>query len=111
VGAGESAIASLLSTNPDPDHVTHAHAGERPGEGADEDNSPSPSPSIDSDKENNLEMVNLLHPNTPGKASSPHVFSKQNFADGIVDSLQQEDDQEEGEEEELLSDTQKPVKV
>ena len=89
--------------------MTHAHAGERPVEGADEDNSPSPS--IDSDKENNLEMVNLLHPNTPGKASSPHVFSKQIFADGIVDSLQQEDDQQEGEEEELLSDTQKPVKV
>ena len=111
VGAGESAIASLLSTNPDPDHVTHAHAGERLVEGADEDNSPSPS--IDSDKENNLEMVNLLHPNTPGKASTPHVFNKQSVADGIVDNHQQEDDREEEEEEEkeLLSDTQKPVKV
>ncbi|DBA69271.1 TPA: hypothetical protein ACH3X2_14313 [Trebouxia sp. C0005] len=107
VGAGESAIASLLSTNPDPDHVTHAHAGERPIEGADEDNSPSPS--IDSDKENNLEMVNLLHPNTPSKASSPHVFNKQTNVDGIVDNLQQED-QEGEEEKELLSDTQKPVK-
>lgn len=108
VGAGESAIASLLSTNPDPDHVTHAHAGERPVEGADEDNSPSPS--IDSDKENNLEMVNLLHPNTPSKASSPHVFNKQNVVDGIVDDLQQEEDQED-EEKDLLSETQKPVKV
>ena len=79
-------------------------------EGADEDNSPSPS--IDSDKENNLEMVNLLHPNTPSKASSPHVFNKQNVADGIVDSLQQEEDQEGEEEEgELLNETQKPVKV
>ena len=78
-------------------------------EGADEDNSPSPS--IDSDKENNLEMVNLLHPNTPSKASSPHVFNKQNVADGIVDDLQQEEDQEGEKEEELLSETQKPVKV
>lgn len=88
--------------------MTHAHAGERPIEGADEDNSPSPS--IDSDKENNLEMVNLLHPNTPSKASSPHVFNKQTNVDGIVDNLQQED-QEGEEEKELLSDTQKPVKV
>ncbi len=111
MGAGESAIASLLSTNPDPDHVTHAHAGERPVEGADEDNSPSPSPSIDSDKENNLEMVNLLHPNTPSKASSPHVFNKHNVADGVADNLQQEEHQDEEEEEELLSDSQKPVKV
>ena len=89
--------------------MTYAHAGERPVEGADEDNSPSPS--IDSDKENNLEMVNLLHPNTPSKASSPHVFSKQNVADGIVDGPQQEEDQEGDEEEELLSDSQKSVKV
>ena len=89
--------------------MTHAHAGERPVEGAVEDNSPSPS--IDSDKENNLEMVNLLHPNTPSKASSPHIFNKQDVADSIVGGLQQEEEQEGEEEEALLSETQKPVKV
>lgn len=105
VGAGESAIANLLSTNPDPDHVTHAHAGERPIEGADQDNSSSPS--IDSDKENNVEMVNLLHPNTPGKISSPRAFGKQQVDDQLVDDSQQEDQ----EEEQLLTETQKPAKV
>ena len=106
VGAGESAIANLLSTNPDPDHVTHAHAGEHPVEGADQDNSSSPS--IDSDKENNVEMVNLLHPNTPGKIRSPRTFGKQGVADELVDDSQQEEDQEE---EQLLPETQKPAKV
>lgn len=106
MGAGESAIANLLSTNPDPDHVTHAHAGERPVKGADQDNSSSPS--IDSDKENNVEMVNLLHPNTPGKIGSPRAFGKQGVADEPVDDSQQEEDQEE---EQLLPETQKPAKV
>lgn len=106
MGLGESAIQSLLSTNPDPDHVTHAHAGERPIEGADGGNSPSPS--IDSDKENNVEMVNLLHPNTPGKtSSSQHVF-KQDASEDVAVDVQREEDQEE---EELLGDVQKPAKV
>ena len=106
VGLGESAITNLLSTNPDPDHVTHAHAGERPVEGAEAGNSPTPS--IDSDKENSLEMVNLLHPNTPGKTStSPHPL-KQGVSDGAFEDGQQEANQEE---EELLTDAQKPAKA
>ena len=106
VELGESAITNLLSTNPDPDHVTHAHAGERPVEGAEVGNSPTPS--IDSDKENSLEMVNLLHPNTPGKTStSPHAL-KQGLSDGAFEDGQQEANQEE---EELLTDAQKPAKA
>lgn len=85
LGAGETAIQSLLSTNPDPDHVTHAHTGEGPTAGADADNSSTPS--IDSDKENNVEMVNLLHhPNTPGGGTTPSPGgSKQRRDDSFVD--------------------------
>lgn len=94
VGAGETAIESLLSTNPDPDHVTHAHAGEAPSPRAGADNSPTPS--IDSDKENNVEMVNLLHhPNTPGGVGTPTPGgSKQQRNDTFVDIADGEDQQQ-----------------
>lgn len=95
VGVGERAIEALLSTNPDPDHVTHAHAGEGPSPGAAADTSPAPS--IDSDKENNVEMVNLLHhPNTPRAADSPLGLKQQpddTFVP-VVDERQQEANQE-----------------
>ena len=94
VGAGERAIESLLSTNPDPDHVTHAHAGEGPLPGAAADHSPAPS--IDSDKENNVEMVNLLpHPNTPGGAADTPLGLKQQGDDTFVDVAEEEDQQTE----------------
>ena len=93
VGAGETAIESLLSTNPDPDHVTHAHAGEGPTAGADAEDSPTPS--IDSDKENNVEMVNLLHhPNTPeGVATPTPGGSKPQRDDSFVDEGVQQSEQ------------------
>lgn len=109
VGAGETAIESLLSTNPDPDHVTHAHAGEAPTPRAGADNSPTPS--IDSDKENNVEMVNLLHhPNTPGGVGTPTPGgSKQRRSDTFIDVADTEDQQSE---QPLLKEEQKPsVKV
>ena len=94
VGAGERAIESLLSTNPDPDHVTHAHAGEGPLPRAAADHSPTPS--IDSDKENNVEMVNLLpHPNTPGGAADTPLALKQQRDDTFVDVVEEEDQQAE----------------
>ena len=90
VAAGETAIESLLSTNPDPDHVTHAHAREGPATGADADNSSTPS--IDSDKENNIEMVNLLHhPNTPGGVATPTQGGvKQQRDDSFVDIVDED---------------------
>ena len=95
MGAGETAIESLLSTNPDPDHVTHAHNGEGPTAGADADNSPAPS--IDSDKENNVEMVNLLHhPKTPGGAATPTPGgAKQQRDDAFIDIVDEEVQQSE----------------
>lgn len=92
VGVGERAIESLLSTNPDPDHVTHAHAGEAPLPGAAADHSPAPS--IDSDKENNVEMVNLLpHPNTPGGAADTPLGLKQQPDDTFVEIVDEKDQQ------------------
>ena len=93
IGAGETAIESLLSTNPDPDHVTLAHAGEGPASGAVADHSPTPS--IDSDKENNIEMVNLLqHPNTSGKLDSPHGLKERPAStyDGAADEKSQQEE-------------------
>ena len=109
VGAGETAIESLLSTNPDPDHVTHAHAGEGPTTGADADNSPTPS--IDSDKENNIEMVNLLHhPNTPGGVGTPTQGGvKQQRDDSFIDIV--DEDVKPSEQPGLKVDQKPPVKV
>ena len=82
----------MLSTNPDPDHVTHAHAGEAPAPAAVSDHSPTPS--IDSDKENNIEMVNLLlHPGTSGKLNSPHRLKEE--ASSSFDDAPDEDSQQE----------------
>ena len=107
IGAGESAIETLLDVDPDPDHVTHAHAGDPPMVEEEEDSS---SPSIDSNKENSLEMVNLLHPNTPGKASSGHAF-KEDLSERVEEAsiIRQEDE----EAQQLISDheEQKPAKV
>lgn len=72
VGAGESAFQTLLSTNPDPDHVTHVSTNTAAQEARlnaiDDGLSPasSHSPSEDSNKENNVELVNMAYPNTPG---------------------------------------------
>ena len=105
MGAGETAIETLLSTNPDPDYVTHAHAGAPPADGAEEGTSPSPS--IDSDKENDVEMVNLLHPHSPGQGKSSGLLKPSASGDGILGNQQEQD-----EDEELLTDVQKPpVKV
>lgn len=109
MGAGETAIESLLSTNPDPDHVTHAHAGEGPTAGAGANNSPTPS--IDSDKENNVEMVNLLHhPNTPGGVATPTLGGvKQQRDETFVDIVDEEVQQ--SEQPGLKVDQKPPVKV
>ena len=109
MGAGETAIESLLSTNPDPDHVTHAHAGEGPSAGADADNSPTAS--IDSDKENNVEMVNLLHhPNTPGGVTTPTPGGvKQQRDETFVDIVDEEVQQ--SEQPDLKMDQRPSVKV
>lgn len=109
MGAGETAIESLLSTNPDPDHVTHAHAGEGPSAGAVADHSPTPS--IDSDKENNVEMVNLLHhPNTPGGVATPSSRGAKQQPDDTFVDVAGEDDQQ-AEQQVLKKDQKVTVKV
>ena len=74
VGAGESAFQTLLSTNPDPDHVTHVSTNTAAEEARQDGDAFSPasshSPSEDSNKENNVELVNMAHANTPGKQDS-----------------------------------------
>ena len=73
VGAGESAFQTLLSTNPDPDHVTHVSTNTAAEEARLDAEllSPvsmhSPSASEDSDKENNIELVNMMQPGLSGK--------------------------------------------
>ena len=98
-------MEALLSTDPDPDHVTHAHAGEGPAPEAVSDHSPTPS--IDSDKENNVEMVNLLrHPTSPGKPNGPHS-QKQPPVHTFVEVAEDEDEEEEQRvEEQLMKDRQ-----
>lgn len=116
VGAGESAFQTLLSTNPDPDHVTHVSTNTAAEEARQDGDTFSPasshSPSEDSNKENNAELVSMVHANTPGRQGSEvqlKVFGSggDRLGSGEVRlSVTEEEEQEDTEAQVLLSQQQ-----
>ena len=116
VGAGESAFQTLLSTNPDPDHVTHVSTNTAAEEARQDGDTFSPasshSPSEDSNKENNVELVNMVNANTPGRQGSE--VQLKTFGSGgdrlgsgeVRLSLTEEEEQEDTEAQGLLSQQQ-----
>lgn len=109
VGAGESAMESLLSTNPDPDHVTHVSTLEADSDVnelplTDNGLTRSPAPSEDSNKENSLELVNLVHSSTSPRTPKREALKLKTVSSGEVRvDLQEEEVQEGAESQGLLS--------
>ena len=112
VGAGESAMESLLSTNPDPDHVTHVSTIQAEPDGTESylnghASSPqhSSTPSEDSNKENSLELVNTVHtsasPRNPPSATGKRAalqLKPVSSSEVRVDLTEEEEQAEEGQE-------------